>query len=171
MSKEVFVSDSTIGEVTAIEILQADSVNPQRILIIGGSGSYLLNANRDIINKTMFDRKGGSVIPVYNLKTQSFDYLNKGGGWKPVSYIDNTGKTILRINDPTPNDVTLIDIDNYGTNELVMGSNANGGLVAFKLNGEQVWKINTTNSFSVNTFEEEEAESKIIHTDKANILV
>jgi outer membrane protein assembly factor BamB len=170
LSKEVFVSDSTIGEVTAIEILQSDSVNPQRILIVGCLGSSLIKANGDIISKTMFDRGGGSVIPVYNPKTQSFDYLNKGGGWQPISYMDNMGKTILKINDPTPNDVTLIDVDKDGTNELVMGSNGNGGLIAFNMNGEQIWKIKTRNSFSVNTFEEE-GESKIIHTDKDNILV
>jgi hypothetical protein len=170
LSKQVFISDPTIGEVTAIEILQPDSVNPQRILIVGCLGSSLIKANGDIISKTMFDREGGSVIPVYNSKTQSFDYLNKGGGWQPISYIDNTGKTILKINDPTPNDVTLIDIDNDGTNELVMGSNGSGGLIAFNMKGEQIWKINTANSFSVNTFEEG-GESKIIHTDKGNILV
>lgn len=168
-TKEVFFSDPDIGEVTAIQYTDSVSQSFEGILIVGEKGSSLVNLEGEVIEKTIFEDKGGLVIPFFNPESQSFDYLNKGGGWQPVSYIDNSGKTVLSISEPTPNDVVLIDVNNDDRNDLVMGSNAGGGLVAFNLMGEKIWKKNTSNSFDVDIFEEEEM--KIVHTDGDKILV
>ena len=169
-SKEVFFADPEIGEVTAIQFTDSASGLLPEILVVGEKGSSLVTLDGEVIDKTIFDSHGGVVKPLFNAESGSYDYLNRGGGWQPISYIDSSGKTVVSISDPTPNDAVLIDVNNDGIQDIVMGSNAGGGLVAFNLKGEKIWKKNTSNSFDVEIFREDE-DSRIVHTDGNEILV
>lgn len=170
LEKEIFVANPALGDITAIKVVHRDSLDSKVILIVGDQGSLLVDLNGNVIQETFFDKEGGATVPVFNPETQKFDFLNKGGGWQPVSYIDNTGKTVLSISRPTPNDAALIDVNEDGSRDMVIGSNASGGLVAFNLEGEQIWKKKTSNSFDVEIFTQGETK-RIVHTDGDQILV
>ena len=66
LSKEIFFSDLELGDITAIEVVDSVSLASPGILIVGRMGSATVNRDGEIIDKTIFDERGGLVVPVHD---------------------------------------------------------------------------------------------------------
>lgn len=173
LKSDTLFSQPKLGNITAIKILKDDSLSTQ-ILVIGTKGVSTINEKGDELNHTPFQygdgygRFGlGNVQPVF--KPDGILYLNRGGGWQPVSLFNEKGKKVWEYSG-SPNDAALIDLDSNGVNEIIVGTNGGGGVIAFNQSGENIWKIKASNAFSVGVIKENGV-NYIIHTDGGNIVI
>jgi len=175
LKADTLFSRAKLGNVTAIEILENDSL-PTQILVVGDKGASLINEKGEELNYIPFeygDRPGGlgNVRPVF--KGDGIMYFNRGGGWGPVSFHDQNGKKLWEFvkspDSDSPSDAGLIDLDGNGDYEFIVATGS-GGLFAFNKTGEQIWKEDAGNVTCVGVFKENGV-PYIIHNDQESILI
>ena len=179
LKADTLFSQPKLGNITAIKILKDDSLSTQ-ILVVVTKGVSIINEKGDELNHIPFEygdgygRFGlGNVQPIFKL--DRIVYLNRGGGWQPVSLFDEKGKKMWEYsgmpdNSGVPNDVTLIDLDSNGEDEIVVGTNGDGGVIAFNQTGEMAQMAEASNVFSIGVIKENGV-NYIIHTDGENIVI
>ncbi len=173
LKADTLFSQPKLGNITAIKILTDDSL-PTQILVVGTKGVSIINEKGDELNHIPFEygdgygRFGlGNVQPVFN--PDRILYLNRGGGWQPVSLFDEKGKKMWEYSG-APNDAALIDLDSNGENEIIVGTNGGGGVIAFYQSGEEIWTTKASNAFSIAVIKEN-GMNYIIHTDGEEIVI
>lgn len=167
---DTLFSDTRIGRVTDIKTIENDSGFMQ-ILVVGRKGAVYLDENGSQLKFVPFEagKNGKGLGYVQAIEGEQLTFLNRGGGWGPVSLLDENGKKKWEF-DKTPNDVAMLDVNSDGEKDLIVGTNASGGLYAFKQNGEELWRKDATNVFSVGVFEEDNIQY-IIHSNKGQLVV
>jgi len=168
---DTLFSQPKLGHLTAIEILENDSL-PTQILVVGKKGASFINEKGEELNYVSFEYGErpmglGDVQPVF--KGDEVMYFNRGGGWGPVSFHDQNGKKLWEFSKYSPNDAALIDVDGNGDYEFIVATGSDG-LFAFNKTGEQIWKEDVGNVTSVGVFKENGV-SYIIHNDQESILI
>lgn len=171
LSKTIIVSQPEIGNVTSIKVLSQLSDTDAILLVVGDRGAIMLARQGSLKSLVKFEERVGKVEPVGVGRNGEFEYVNKGGGWQPVSLISSTGKTLWKSPPKeAPDDMTAIDLDDNGVTELVVGMNAKGGLRAFDRNGNELWMQPATNVFSVAAVNVD-GSTEIVHTDGNEIVI
>jgi len=175
LKADTLFSRAKLGNVTAIEILENDSL-PTQILVVGTKGASFINEKGEELNYVPFEYGDrpmglGNVYPVF--KDDGIMYFNQGGGWGPVSLHDQNGKKLWEFSTSpdgaSPHDAALIDLDGNGDYEVIVATGS-GGLFAFNKTGEQIWREDVGNVTSVGVFKENGV-PYIIHNDQESILI
>ncbi len=175
LKADTLFSQAKLGTVTAIEILENDSL-PTQILVVGDKGASFINEKGEELSYVPFEYADGrtslgDVYPVFN--GDGIMYFNRGGGWGPVSFHDRNGKKLwefVKLPDgDSPHDAALIDLDGNGDYEFIVATGS-GGLFAFNKTGEQIWREDVGNVTSVGVFKENGV-PYIIHNDQESILI
>lgn len=171
LKADTLFSQPKLGNVTAIEILENDSL-PTQILVVGQKGVSFINEKGEELNYVSFEYGDrpmglGNVKPVF--KGDGIMYFNLGGGWGPVSFHDENGKKLWEFSNYSPDDAALIDLDGNGDYEFIVATGSDG-LFAFNKKGEQIWREDVGNVTSVGVFKENGV-PYIIHNDQKSILI
>ena len=175
LSKTILVSEPEIGNVTSLRVLTNLSDTDAVLLVIGNKGALMLTPQGRVKSVVKFEERAGKVEPVRAGNNGEFEYVNRGGGWQPVSLFGSDGK--LKWKYPTqefaknaPDDMVALDINNDSVLEFIVGMNGSGGLRAFEYSGKEIWMKDASNVFSVATVRENDIE-EIIHTDGRETVV
>ncbi|MFC3878648.1 hypothetical protein ACFOSV_00580 [Algoriphagus namhaensis] len=168
---DTLFSQEKLGNVTALEIMENDSL-PTQILVVGQKGASLINEKGEELNYLSFEYGDrlmglGNVQPVF--KEDGIMYFNRGGGWGPVSFHDQNGKKLWEFSNHSPDDAAIIDLDGSGDYEFIIATGADG-LFAFNKMGEQIWLEEVGNVTSVGVFKENGVPF-IVHNDQESILI
>lgn len=169
LKADTLFSQAKLGTVTAIEILENDSL-PTQILVVGTKGASFINEKGEELNYIPFEYGDrpmglGDVLPVF--KGDRIMYFNRGGGWGPVSFHDQNGKKLWEFSN-SPDDAALINLDGDADYEFIVGKD--DGLFAFNKTGEQIWREDCEHVTCVGVFEENGV-PYIIHNDFDTILI
>lgn len=173
LKSDTLFSQPKLGNITAIKILNNDSLSTQ-ILVVGTKGVSIINEKGDELKHVPFDygdgygRFGlGNVQPFF--EKDKIMYLNRGRGWQSISLFNEKGKKIWEYSG-SPNDATLINLDSKGANEIIVGTNGAGGVLVFNHSGKKMQFAKASNAFSVGVIHEHGV-NYIIHSDGANIVI
>jgi hypothetical protein len=166
LEKTVLISNSEIGDVTCIKVLPQKSDTDAKLIIAGNKGAVTLAKHDNVTSFVKFEKKVGTVEPIDVEGDGIFEYMNRGGGWQPVSLISSSGKTIWEYSpkDAAPDDMTCIDLNGDGVMEFVVGLNGRGGLKALSRGGKELWTQAAVNASSVASADLD-GSMKILHTD------
>jgi len=167
---DTLFSQPKLGHVTAIEILENDSL-PTQILVVGRKGASFINEKGEELNYIPFEYTNrhtglGNVQPVF--KGDRIMFFSGGYGGGPASFHDQNGKKMWEFS-KLRDEAALIDLDGDGEDEFIVGAGSSG-LFAFNKMGEQIWQEDVGNVTSVGVFKENGV-SYIIHNDQHSILI
>lgn len=171
--KEQFLTNDKLTEVESITRETSDGT--KKLIIIGETGALYAtsNAKQDVF--IPFDKRVGETIPVDIDRNGIFGFMNRGGGWQPVSLLDANGKTLWIF----PSKDSLLaaadsmaagDLNRDGRLEFVVGMNAGGGLHVLDVTGKEIWKKGAGNVFSVEVLDKIPAPT-ILHSDAGRGIV
>lgn len=120
----------------------------------------------------------GKTIPVDIDGNGTLAFMNRGGGWQPVSLLDAHGRTLWLY----PSENSLIggaadsmaagDFNKDGKLEFVVGMNAGGGLHVLDAKGKEIWEKTAGNVFSVEVLDKgPNGIPVILHSDAGEGIV
>ncbi len=181
LNKRVW-ADVSVGRVSEIRV-RSKPTPGMPILVVGSNGVAFMARNGSIKKTILFDRSGGRVVAVDLDGDGQEEFLNRGGGWQPVSIYDSQGNTIwsygarhiidVLLLKGSPNDMAMGDVDGDGKLEFVVGLNGGGGVVLLNSLGQVMWREKDANVWGVEIIDlDGDGKKEIIHTDFAgNIKV
>lgn len=183
MKKNIFASDSLIGDVTCILVTDGGPDSTVFLIVAGNKGAMTVGPDGKIVSTLSFSHLFGSrvrmgrVEPIDIDSDGTYEYIDRGGGWGPVSLISNTGSSLWKygaesIGDDAPDLMTPIDLDGDGSQEFVIGMNGDDGVKAFDRNGKELWSHPARNVFSVEAVDVDlDGSKEILHTDGDGIVL
>jgi hypothetical protein len=125
----------------------------------------------DSLSLVKFEQRAGKVESIDVDGDGVLEYMNRGGGWQPVTLISSAGATLWR-REGAPDDMAAIDLNGDDTLEFVVGFNAGGGLKALDVRGNELWSRSASNVFSVAAVDvDEDGSDEIVHTDGDPTLI
>jgi hypothetical protein len=90
--KEQFLTNDKLTDIESISWYTLHGNT--ELIIIGETGALFVKPNAEPKNFIPFDKKVGETIPVDIDGNGSIEFINRGGGWQPVSLLDPHGKTL-----------------------------------------------------------------------------
>jgi hypothetical protein len=176
LDKEQFLTN---GKLTEIESITRDnSDGTERLIVIGETGALYPKLKAEPEAFIPFDKSVGETIPVDVDGNGTLAFMNRGGGWQPVSLLDASGRTLWLY----PSADSLIggsadsmaagDLNKDGRLEFVVGMNAGGGLHVLDAKGKELWKKDAGNVFSVEVLDKgPNGTPVILHSDAGKGIV
>ncbi len=175
LDKEQFLSNDKLAEIESITKDNSDGT--ERLIIIGETGALYAKLNAEPEAFIPFDKRVGETIPVDIDGNGTLAFMNRGGGWQPVSLLDAHGITLWLY----PSENSLIgaansmaagDFNKDGKLEFVVGMNASGGLHVLDVKGKEIWKKAAGNVFSVEVMDKgPNGTPVILHSDAGEGIV
>jgi hypothetical protein len=182
MNKTLFASDSLIGDVTCIMVQDGGSDSSVFLIVAGNKGAMTVGPDGKTTSTLSFKHLFGSSVRMGRIEPIDIDsdgiyeYIDRGGGWGPVSLISSTGSSLWKYEGEgmtgAPDIMTPIDLDGDGTQEFVVGLNGHAAVKAFDRNGKELWSHSATNVFSVAAVDVDlDGSREILHTDGDEVVV
>lgn len=144
----------------------------KRIVIVGEKGAVFLDRSGNTQESISFSIKGGRIVPVDINYDGTWEYVNRGGGWQPVSLYDNKGQ-ILWSYEPSdsPNDMAVGDIDEDGKLDFVVGCNGGGGIQLLDQEGNVKWRQKDSNVWHVEMLDiNGDGKLEIVHSNAKGLI-
>lgn len=178
LQKEQFIANDKLVEVMSISVNKDKSDGNEKIIIIGERGAFFVTPNGEPGPFVSFDRRVGETFPVDVEGNGVLEFMNRGGGWQPVSLLDSNGRTqwIYPKRDSKLGDaadeMASGDLDGDGILEFVVGMNGSGGLHVLNAKGQELWKREAGNVFSVEIVDiNKDGSPEILHSDTGQGIV
>jgi hypothetical protein len=173
--KDLFISKPEIGAVTSFSVLENVSDSEASIIVAGNMGVVTLTRSGAVLSVVNFGERAGRVVPVDVDGDGVFEYMNKGGGWQPVSLIDRSGSTLWKYSGSgitgAPDEMTSI-VNADGIMEFVVGLNGSAGLKALDMQGKELRSHDASNVFSVASVDVDgDGSLEVVHTDQDAIII
>lgn len=178
LQKEQFLANDKLIEIMSISTNKDKPDNNEKLIIIGERRALLAGLNGEPKAFISFDRRVGETVPVDVEGNGIFEFMNRGGGWQPVSLLDSNGRTLWMY----PSEDSLLrgaadtmaagDFNKDGKLEFVVGMNASGGLHMLDAKGKEIWKRSAGNVFSVEIVDiNNDGALEILHSDAGEGIV
>ena len=108
-------------------------------------------------------------MPVQAIANEPLKFMNRGGGWQPVSLLDSNGRTLWMYpleKQDAADSMAAGDLNRDGKLEFVVGMNGGGGLHLLDVNGKELWEKPAGNVFSVEILDKGPSGApEILHSD------
>lgn len=174
-NKKIVIDAPKIGIVTDI-ILDKDyaSHNIPVLVVSGEKGAVFVNTKSCEKRNITFTEEGGRVIYLKKYKNEKFTFVNRGGGWQPVSVYNQKGVVSWKysLKKSSPNDMTVGDVDGDGKLDFFVGLNSNGGIVRLNEEGKVVWQHNDKNVWQVEILDlNGDGKPVIVHSNASGQIV
>lgn len=177
MSKTLFYElqgQQKAGDVRSISLGRFSPGAEDEIAVVGKAGAAFLTLAGEERKRVAFDRKGGRTVPVKVRPGGGWGFMNRGGGWQPVSLLDPEGRTEWKYplqRPPAADTMAAGDLDGDGELEFVVGMNAGGGLRVLEASGELVRCHKASNVFSVEVLDvDDDGTPEILHSGKGIVI-
>lgn len=172
LQREQFLSNDKLIEVRSISINTNKSNANEELIIIGERGALFTELNGEPRAFVSFDRRVGETVPVDVEGNGVLEFMNRGGGWQPVSLLDSQGRTLwmypseeLSASKEAADTMAAGDIDKDGMLDFIIGMNGSGGLHVLDAKGKEIWKQNAVNVFSVEVLDiDKDGTPEILHS-------
>ncbi|MFQ5839339.1 MAG: FG-GAP repeat domain-containing protein [Candidatus Methylomirabilales bacterium] len=172
-------SEVPVGRVSEIRV-RSNPTPAMPILVVGAEGAAFMTQDGSVTQTIRFDRRGGRVVAVDLDRDGQEEFLDRGGGWQPVSIYDSRGVTIWSYGKrnileallrDAPNDMAMGDVDGDGRPEFVVGFNGSGGVHLLDGGGRVLWKQADGNVWGVEIRDlDGDGKGEIIHSSYAGRL-
>lgn len=174
VDKTLFLDEPALGDVRSISLGQFTADGSAPIVVAGRAGAAFLNSTGEVRHLVRFDGLLINPVPVDVNGDGEYEFMDRGGGWQPVSLVDSQGQVIWRFEGEgfaAPNGMAAADLDGDGLLDFVVGLNGGEGVVRLAHQGRTVWTVDATNAFSVAIFEDDRGEPAVVHSDARSIMV
>lgn len=179
LQKEQFLSNDKLIEIRSISVNTNKSNTNEELIIIGKTGALFAELNGEQKTFVSFDRRVGETVPVDVEGDGVLEFMNRGGGWQPVSLLDSRGRTLwiypseeLSASKEAADTMAAGDIDKDGMLDFVIGMNGSGGLHVLDAKGKEMWKRDAGNVFSVEILDiDKDGSPEILHSDSGEGIV
>ncbi len=126
---------------------------PVEWVVAGKSRAAFVTDEGVVRAEVAFDHRLARAVPVDVEGDGTCEFMDRGGGWDPVSLLDAGGRTLWRYPKggagAAADAMAAGDLDGDGRLEFVVGRNGRGGLVALEDDGTQMWSREASNVSSV----------------------
>jgi hypothetical protein len=172
VSKKLFLSCNAVGMVTDIAAVSDKMLNKNiEIIISGNKGAMVVKSDGLIKHLFEFKERVGRVVCLES-NTGDLNFLNRGGGWGPVSLYSSKGELLWSygLNGPSPYDMIADDIDGDGNLKFVIGTGKNIFMVNYK--HEVVWEQPESNVWHIEILDvDNDGKKEIVHSNAQGGLI
>ena len=169
ISKTLFIEKEQLGIISDITRGELDRNPGPEIGIVGSRGALLMdNANKEVA-LILFAGKARHVDAIDINGDGECEFMNRGGGWQPVSLFDHQGDKLWSYSPPPgPNGMAAGDFDGDGKVEFVVGLNADGGVHLLDKDGKKQWIRPDANVWHVELVDtDQDGRLEIVHSNAA----
>lgn len=179
LQKKQFLTNDKLSEIRSISVNAGKSDANGKLIIIGEMGALLAELSGEQKAFVSFDRRVGETVPVDIEGDGVFEFMNRGGGWQPVSLLDSRGQTLwmypseeFSVTKGAADTMAAGDIDKDGMLDFVIGMNGSGGLHVLDAKGKEMWKRDAGNVFSVEVLDiDKDGSPEILHINSGEGIV
>ncbi|MFZ3092106.1 MAG: VCBS repeat-containing protein [Nitrospirota bacterium] len=179
LQKEQFLVNDKLIEIRSISVNAGKSDANGKLIIIGERGALFAELSGEQRAFVSFDRRVGYTVPVDVEGDGVLEFMNRGGGWQPVSLLDSRGQTLwmypseeFSVTKGAADTMAAGDIDKDGMIDFVIGMNGSGGLHVLDAKGKEIWKRDAGNVFSVEILDiDKDGTPEILHSDSGEGIV
>ena len=167
-----FLEVPSIGIVTDIRRNLPGENQDSGLVVVGQKGAIIVDHNKEMRRRINFSEKGGRVVAVDLYNDGDWEFLNRGGGWQPVSLYGNKGQVVWSY-DPSesPNDMAAGDLNGDGKLEFVVGCNGGGGVHLLDQEGNVKWRQEDSNVWHVEMLDvNDDGKLEIVHTNAKGLM-
>jgi hypothetical protein len=173
LERQLFLANDNLSRIHSITKGKTDSgIN---LIFVGESGALTLDQNGRQGRFLFFDRRVGETVPVETQENEPFKFMNRGGGWQPVSLLTAYGRTLWMYpleKQDAADSMAAGDLNRDGNLEFVVGMNGSGGLHLLDANGKELWEKPAVNVFSVEVIDKGPGGApEILHSDNEKGIV
>jgi hypothetical protein len=150
LERQPFLTNDKLSSIRSITKAKSDSA--MNLIIAGESGALTVDQNGKQGAFILFDRRVGETVPVKAQENEPLKFMNRGGGWQPVSLLDSNGRTLWMYpveKRDAADSMAAGDLNRDGKLEFLVGMNGRGGLHLLDANGKEIWEKPAGNVFSV----------------------
>src|SRR5207245_11128907 len=94
LSKSVYIQDARLGTISDIAFGEFDPSPGPEVAIVGTRGALFLDDNAKAKSSVMFSVRAGHVNILDVDGDGISEYLDRGGGWRVVSLLDQKGNAL-----------------------------------------------------------------------------
>jgi len=141
------------------------------IVVSGNKGAAFIKPDGLIKKSIGFKEHGGRVVCLETIKN-GICFLNRGGGWGPVSLYDYNGelKWSYGLTGSAPYDMIATEIDENDQLEFVVGKNNSICLINYK--GEVLWEQPESNVWHIEILDvDNDGKKEIVHSNAQGGLI
>ncbi len=150
LSRSVYLTVDDDIDGASLSVWKSDQGQERGMLLVGSRGALFIDKNRVVHEKVRFHLNNEAKTAVSGMDVVALDvgsdsktfFVDKGGGWQPVSLFDRKGRqlwSISRIGGNAPLTMAAGDMDRDGKPEFFIGTNDRGFLVDHT--GKTIWSV------------------------------
>lgn len=164
-----FVHDINVEKDSSTDSLRA------QVVICCSDQAFITDVKGNLNYTTNFGFAGSSIALFNTFPKTSIWYLNRGGGWQPVSVYDKAGKCLWSYGnhekDETPDNMAGGDINGDGTPEFAIG--CNGGIITcLDKEGKSLWRQSSKGTWHTEIIDiDGDGKGEIVHSDADGLMV
>lgn len=170
-TRQALVTISGLGGLRSLTWVPAADAGAGLLCVAGREGALWRDREGAVRRQIVFDPRTTWPVPVDVDADGQYEYADRGGGWQDVGLRDSSGAPLWTLESgwfsPTPDQLSVADLDGDGRPEFLVGFNAGAGLAVYTERGEVLWKADATNVFCIDAFDVDgDGSLEVVHSDR-----
>jgi hypothetical protein len=175
LQKSLFLEKTELGDVRSISVETFGPGADVLIIVAGTKAAAFVTTTGEVQRLVRFQDEMMTPVPIDIEGDGTLEFMDRGGGWQPVSVVSHDGRTLWRYEGrdlAAPNEMDAGDVDGDGLLEFVIGLNGSGGVVCCDHRGTTRWTAGGSNVFSVALLDvDADGMTEVVHTTGSTIAV
>ena len=175
LQKSLFLERTELGDVQSISVEPSGPGADGFILVAGTKAAAFVTRTGEVQRLVRFQDEMTTPVPIDIEGDGTLEFMDRGGGWQPVSVVSHDGRTLWRYEGrdlAAPNEMDAGDVDGDGLLEFVIGLNGSGGVLCLDRRGTTRWTAGGSNVFSVAILDVDvDGTPEVVHTTGGTIEV